>query len=546
MKTRILLVCALLLTTCLVSAQSKRASRSPFLAFPRAAHEAGIERGTAPPNDNCADAQLLTVTSDCSAPIAGNNAEATTDGVDNLCDDPGADLLDVWYTFNSSTEDTVAITLANGPDMEDWAFVLYDGCAGTEVYCVIVPFSALNVPVSPDTDYWLRVYSNPTYGVGGSFTICVSTPVAVIPPPTNDECSGAVPQAVAIGNTVTFQGDNSGATDTEGLGQGSAWEAFTLSESADITIDYCGTAPAFPNFFVVLFPGCPLVGGIYPGSYNSTACTDGNWSMCFTGLSVGTYYYPVMAGVLSTGPYTLNVTAEPVGTNSVSNDECAGAVPLTSYTWCNPQTFTNGCASQSLPAVDCGFGVGAANDDVWYSFTATAPEMTIGGIPNGTMDIAMELFSGTCGSLTSIDCADVLGSGGTDTLVTSGLTVGNTYYLRVYDFRLQYAFLDPTYQLCLVEGSNINLSVGEAIAENVSALFPNPTTGDFRVQVDPRVTQVNIRVIDATGRTVFVLNERNALSGTVHVHAAGKLAPGLYTVRVNEGRTLSDTRLIIE
>lgn len=546
MKHLLLLVIALLMIQS-SHAQVKR-GRLPNAAARAHTSHTGTDaaRGNAPANDDCANAEAITVTADCSAPTIGNNADATNDGPDAGCDDPGADLLDVWYTFNSGAEDTIALRMSPGAGIGDWAFVLYDGCGGAELNCTIHPIEPVNVPVTPGTDYWLRIYSNPTYGVGGGFAICVTAPAGAFPPPTNDECSGAVPQAVAVGSTVTFQGDNTGATDTEGLGLASAWEAFTLPDSADITIDFCGTTQVMVSLFIQLYTTCAQVDPIYAGSYDSTACPVSSWSLCFPHLSAGTYFYPVRSDAVSAGPYVLNVTAAPWGTNAASNDECAGAIPLTAYTWCSAQTFSNGCASQSLPAAECTPGyVGYANDDVWYSFTATTPDMTIGGIPNGAMDIAMELFSGTCGSLTSIDCADILGSGGTDTLGTSGLTVGNTYYLRVFDFRVRYAFLDPTYQLCLIEGTNFNLGMGDADAASVPALFPNPGNGDFHVSVDPRSTSVSITIIDATGRMVLARNERNT-TGSVQVLAAGKLSPGLYTVRVGGGSNTSEARLVIQ
>jgi len=546
MKTRILPAIALLLLAQLVIGQERQRSRSPYLLHASMPHVRDAARGSAPPNDECANAEAINVTADCTASIAGNNAEATNDGADVSCDDPGADLLDVWYAFNSGSDDTVAITLTPGPDMEDWAFALYDGCAGTELACAIVPFAPLNVAVALNTDYWLRVYSNSTYGVGGSFTVCVTGPVAVIPPPANDECAGAVPQSVPVGSTVTFQGDNTGATDTEALGLGSAWEAFILTEEADVTVDYCGTAPAFESYFVVLFTGCPISGPIYPGSYDTTACGDSNGSMCFPGLSAGTYYHPVMAGPMSTGAYVLNVTAEPPGSNAVGNDECAGAVPILPGTLCTPQTFSNGCASESLPASDCGAGAGVANDDVWYSFTATSSEMSIGVLPsaNGNMDPVIELFTGACGALTSLACADEGGQTAPEDLQASALTAGVEYYFRVYDHRLQYSTVDPSYDLCVVEGLGSGVGVQEAFAELNGRVCPNPSNGTFTIRANSGAMITAVQVVDAAGRTVL-RSTSNTAHGPLQVDASA-LTPGAYVVRYTDSGTLKNERLIIQ
>ncbi|MBK7946043.1 MAG: hypothetical protein IPJ85_12415 [Flavobacteriales bacterium] len=88
--------------------------------------------------------------------------------------------------------------------------------------------------------------------------------------------------------------------------------------------------------------------------------------------------------------------------------------------------------------------------------------MTVGGAPHGTMDIVLELFEGSCGSLNSIACGDLGGEGVADDMIATGLTVGNTYFFRVYDFRLRYAYAEPGYDLCVVEGLGSGVGLRKA------------------------------------------------------------------------------------
>lgn len=544
MKQILLLLTVLLFAAHSGFAQSKQRVRSPYFHNTAAAHPSNGDRGNAPANDDCGNALSIVVLADCATPINGDNSAATNDGPDASCDDPGADLRDVWYTFNSGAEDTVAISLVPGPGMTDFAFVLYDGCGGNEVFCQVLPPGPMNVPVSPGTDYVLRVHSNPFYGDPGPFTICVTLPVAVAPPPPNDLCSAVSPAPLTVGNSVTFMGDNTGATDTEGFGTGSAWEAFTLSTCADVKISYCGTTPAWSGLWTVLYDGCPPLTGVYVGSYDSTACGDQNFTMCFPNLAAGTYYYPVVQGITALGQYTLVVSAEPCGTVQATNDECAGAIPIVAHATCQPETFTNPCASQSLPGVTCGAFTGNANDDVWYSFVATATDMTIGGAPVGSMDIVMELFSGTCGALTSIGCGDVGGAGVADDLIASGLTVGDTYYFRVYDFSWRYAYEAPGYELCVVEGLGSGVGMPERTAEVNGGVYPNPSNGTFTIRANSGATITAVQVIDAAGRTVL-RGTPNKDRGAVHVDASA-LTPGTYVLRYTEDGALKNERLIIQ
>ncbi|MBK8341555.1 MAG: T9SS type A sorting domain-containing protein [Flavobacteriales bacterium] len=319
-----------------------------------------------------------------------------------------------------------------------------------------------------------------------------------------------------------------------------------IDTCADVKISYCGTPSPFGTFWGVLYNGCPFTDARSVSSYDSTACSDGNFTICFPDLDAGTYYYGVAQFLGSTGPYVLNVSAAVCGSDLATNDECVNAIPIPGQADCQTSFFTNPCATQSLPAVTCGTLAGDASDDVWYSFVATAADMTIGASPRGNMDIVLELFSGSCGSSTSIGCADVSGSGAPEDLIASNLTVGTTYYFRIYDFRFQYASAEPGYDLCVVEGLGSGVGMEEGVVMSTSSsIYPNPNNGDFTVSVDPRSAYGSISIIDATGRIVLARNERNT-TGTVQLLAAGKLSPGVYTVRVGAGSRTSEGRLMIQ
>src|ERR1700751_1800518 len=75
------------------------------------------------------------------------------------------------------------------------------------------------------------------------------------------------------------------------------------------------------------------------------------------------------------------------------NDDCAGATVLTIGTSCSVVSGTLFDATQSLPA-NC---IGAdANEDVWYSFTATTPFALIQVSSATSLDLVVELYD-ACG-----------------------------------------------------------------------------------------------------------------------------------------------------
>lgn len=502
------------------------------------------DRGSAPANDDCANAQVITVAADCSTPITGTNAGSSQDGGTPSCDLPGT-YVDVWYVFDPGNTDTVSINLTPADaNAQDWNFGLYDACGGNETYCTINPAAPQNVPVIPNTNNWLRVWANTAYAPGGDFTLCL-TQQDNTPVPPNDLCTGAVPQTLALGSTITFTGTNVGALDNDNEGVPAVWEAFTTTECADIHIDLCGTTPYYQFFLFRLYDSCPGGFSYLPGSY--TFCgTDSNKVACYAHLPAGTYYKTIGLLPGSIGPYTMHVSAVACGTEQASNDECDGALPLNVGATCDPQTFSPSCASQSMPGMTCNGSTGDANDDVWYSFTATQSDMSIGVLPssNGNMDPAIQVFSGGCQSIVPFDCADVNGQNASEDLQMTGLVAGDTYYIRVYDFRSQYSYLDPSYELCVVEGLGSGVGLDEEEGTGNGSIYPNPNDGVFTIRLKNTSKAVQVDVIDAAGRTVSRTTPITS-SGRVQVDAS-QLPQGAYVVRYTDGAHLLNERLIIQ
>ena len=113
---------------------------------------------------------------------------------------------------------------------------------------------------------------------------------------------------------------------------------------------------------------------------------------------------------------------------AVANDNCAGAIALTPGA-CPATTGNVLGATQSVAGCS-----GTANDDVWYKFTATATAHEVFVYPSENFDPVLQVYSGTCASLTSASCADNNLMGELEGVTLSGLTIGNTYYIRVYDY----------------------------------------------------------------------------------------------------------------
>jgi hypothetical protein len=161
-----------------------------------------------------------------------------------------------------------------------------------------------------------------------------------------------------------------------------------------------------------------------------------------------------------------------------ANDNCSGAIALAVNTTCVGTAGNATGATQSQAGC-----TGTANDDVWYKFVATSSSHNVSVTGASGYDAVLQVFSGTCGSLSNLSCRDITFGGGTETASLTGLTVGATYYFRVYDWYSS-TLSNPSFSVCVVGvapppdpclgvnnitcGSNNTISLSGAGAWNVT------------------------------------------------------------------------------
>ncbi|MBK7297724.1 MAG: T9SS type A sorting domain-containing protein [Flavobacteriales bacterium] len=122
----------------------------------------------------------------------------------------------------------------------------------------------------------------------------------------------------------------------------------------------------------------------------------------------------------------------------MTNDNCGGAIVLPVIENCFVQNFTNvgATASGTTPAPTCS---SAPNTDIWFQFTAPASGVVRINSNSVTLnDGAMQLYSGTCGSLALVPngCDDDSGPGLMPDIDRrcDALTPGATYYIRYWGY----------------------------------------------------------------------------------------------------------------
>lgn len=126
-----------------------------------------------------------------------------------------------------------------------------------------------------------------------------------------------------------------------------------------------------------------------------------------------------------------------------SNDNCFGAISLSPSSSCLPLTGTTSNATQSF--IGC---TGVANDDVWYSFTATQANLAVQVSGTAGFNPVVEVFSGGCSNNSSLACVNNTANGGTEIASLTNLIIGVTYTVRVYHFA-NTAPSTPNFTICV-------------------------------------------------------------------------------------------------
>jgi hypothetical protein len=240
--------------------------------------------------------------------------------------------------------------------------------------------------------------------------------------PCTDLCGTYFTSRLATGSTTSGLAPAIGGT----TASGDVFFTFTTSSSTNYLIRVLG-AGGFDPAVQLLNSNLSLNGS---NQINATGAglTE---NMNITGLSPNTQYYiriyHASGGTGTDGGFSLCVSEV---VPPPSNDNVAGAVALTVSSTCSPvnSPLPNVLVATASPQTVC---TGTADDDVWYSFVAPATNPVITVQSGVGYNAVAQLMSTT---FTSLSCTDNTSTGGSEVINATGLTIGATYYVRVYHF----------------------------------------------------------------------------------------------------------------
>ncbi|HEX7847748.1 MAG TPA: PQQ-dependent sugar dehydrogenase [Chitinophagaceae bacterium] len=425
----------------------------------------------AAPNDDCAGAVTLT---NATTYNTGSVWIATaSSGIPAGCSTGDPDD-DVWFKFTPAATILNVDLSAIGSNLSTSGarLQLFSGtCTGlTSVACGTTSLAAT---VTSGTPYYIRVYSAGTGSIGGTVTgSAFSITATATSPPANDECSNATTLTNgATNNAGTVWAASASAGIPVGCSTGTpdddVWYVFTPSATnLNVSLSAIGTNLSASGTRVQLFSGsCAGLTSVACGTAGIVATVTAGVPYYIRVYSAGA---GSIGGVASGSAFSITATAAA----SPANDECAGATTLTNGS-ATAGTVWLATTSNSIPV---GCATGTPDDDVWYKFTPSSNVLTVSlsaiGTNLSTSGTRMQLFSGTCGTLTSIACAR--------TKIVSNVTSGATYYIRIYSAGA---------------GAIGGVASGSAFSITASATTPTTVTGGRMKEVYQQTTLSGANII---------------------------------------------------
>lgn len=380
-----------------------------------------------PENDECVDAIDVPVNADmeCVDFVSGTILGASGSDIDNPCGGTADD--DVWFSFVAQSA-THYIDLINvsGSTTDLYHSVHANSCDSLINLTCSDPNNSVVNDLTIGETYYLRVYTwTATPNQTTIFDVCIKTPP---PPPANDDCINAFEVPVnddmmcvqVVPATIEWSTPSAEPNPCIGTADDDVWFWFTATSSAH-SIEMTNVTGGTTN----------LVHAVYAGSCDSLinlSCSDPNLSFV-TGLDSGaTYLVRVFSWTSITGQTTSFDMCVGTLPPPPSNDECDAPISVAINSELECDTITPGTITMATESEEPNPCLGTANDDVWFSFVAEHPEHHVDllNVSGSTTDLYHAVYSGSCGSLVNLSCSDPNNS------IVSGLTVGETYLLRVY------------------------------------------------------------------------------------------------------------------
>ena len=408
-----------------------------------------------PVNDDFANAiDVTSIINSCSADAAYTTINATSDLNAGSTWNTSPDY-NVWFSFTAPASGIATVTVDRGGSkgtLRRAQVAIWDNIGTTEINSNryvndndVVSTTAISL--TPGNTYYISVDNNYS-GYRGTFTLCLSDAADY------DFYEGAEDVTALINTcsadeaytTTGATGDLNAASCWNTSPNYNRWFSFTAPASGmmTVTVDRGGSKGTMRRTNVAIWEA----DGTTEVTCNRYVNDNDVVSTTALSLTPGNTYYISVDNDYSgyRGTFTLCLS------DQSDYDFYEGAIELNDLdNWCSADAeFTTIGATGDLNAASCWNT--SPNYNRWFKFTAVSSSVTIevrrGGSEGTIRRINLALFEAN--GTTEVDCQRYSADNDNVSIVTSGLTVGNTYYISVDN---NYSGYRGTFTLCV---DNIN------------------------------------------------------------------------------------------
>ena len=329
----------------------------------------------APANNDCANATILAVNTSCLL-TSGTTSGATEDPILDPSCDPGS-INDVWYTFNSGANTSVNVTVNLGTaslvGIEMFSAcgtlapgISLGGALGNCDFNTNAPNPTVVTGLTPNTVYRFRLFTNITYDIAGSFTVCLTVPP---PPPAPTVSINSASICPGASTTLTATPSTLGGTYLWSPG-GQTTQSITVSPLTTTTysVTYTLNGVGTNNSTVTVYSPPAINAGLDISICSGQPAT-------LTGS--GGVSYTWNNGVTNNLPFNPLTTATYTVTGTDLNG-CIGTDQMTLTVNANPTLSGNTVICPSTTSQLLGSGTAAANNAWTSSNPAVATVSTTG------------------------------------------------------------------------------------------------------------------------------------------------------------------------
>ncbi|MEM7166620.1 MAG: hypothetical protein AAF581_14225 [Planctomycetota bacterium] len=338
---------------------------------------------------------------------------------------------DLWVTY---TADKTTTSFFLDGTVGDPIFAVYDSCAnataGVALDCEDRGFDGgFAISTVVGATYIIRI------GADNNATVIPGPGVLeirAIDPAANDECLTATPVSTGV-HSATIIGASTSADPnpapcpsqpaTSDTYQNDIWFSW-VADNPTAFVSWRGFSP-LTNPIIAIYNDCASA-----TAGDAIDCDDrGNPNYLRFSASVGaTYFIRVGNDGSAVGFGELSILSSP----PLSNDECGGAIPLTTFTPQPVDLFagTTGLDPNPAPCPNQPTLTDNYEDDLWYSWVADNPFAYIEWLGEAPLTNPITAVYGSCASAAAgiaFDCEDR----GNPNFLNLPVTIGATYLIRV-------------------------------------------------------------------------------------------------------------------